>query len=293
MGEISMVYRLLAVNIDGTLLQSNGRLNKSTKEAIDYVHQKGVHVALVTSRNYHSAKKVAKALKINPMIVAQQGAFVGASIEKPIMVKRISEELTVELVQMLEKTTCQILLIHEKYSLGNRVNLPENLLGKSVMYLNDQNIYAQNYVDDISEELIDQPMAPTKMDVIFSEKIDRNDMLKLIKKMFPEVDVILHPGHKMTIVPKGVSKWSGVLYLADHLEVRRTEIVSIGDGLDDMEMIAGSGLGVAMGNADEEVRKVAKWVTRSNDQDGVAYMLREFFRKQHPIEFLQKMNMLK
>ncbi|MFE5427569.1 MULTISPECIES: Cof-type HAD-IIB family hydrolase [Bacillaceae] len=288
-----MVYRLLAVNIDGTLLQSNGRLNKSTKEAIDYVHQKGVHVALVTSRNYHSAKKVAKALKINPMIVAQQGAFVGASIEKPIMVKRISEELTVELVQMLEKTTCQILLIHEKYSLGNRVNLPENLLGKSVMYLNDQNIYAQNYVDDISEELIDQPMAPTKMDVIFSEKIDRNDMLKLIKKMFPEVDVILHPGHKMTIVPKGVSKWSGVLYLADHLEVRRTEIVSIGDGLDDMEMIAGSGLGVAMGNADEEVRKVAKWVTRSNDQDGVAYMLREFFRKQHPIEFLQKMNMLK
>lgn len=293
MGEISMVYRLLAVNIDGTLLQSNGRLNKSTKEAIDYVHQKGVHVALVTSRNYHSAKKVAKALKINPMMVAQQGAFVGASVEKPIMVKRISEELTVELVQMLEKTTCQILLIHEKYSLGNRVNLPDNLLGKSVMYLNDQNIYAQNYVDDISEELIDQPMAPTKMDVIFPEKSDQNDMLKLMKKMFPEVDVILYPGHKMTIVPKGVSKWSGVLYLADHLEVRRTEIVSIGDGLDDMEMIAGSGLGVAMGNADEEVRKVAKWVTRSNDQDGVAYMLREFFRKQHPIEFLQKMNMLK
>ncbi len=293
MGEISMVYRLLAVNIDGTLLQSNGRLNKSTKEAIDYVHQKGVHVALVTSRNYHSAKKVAKALKINPMMVAQQGAFVGASVEKPIMVKRISEELTVELVQMLEKTTCQILLIHEKYSLGNRVNLPDNLLGKSVMYLNDQNIYAQNYVDDISEELIDQPMAPTKMDVIFSEKSDQNDMLKLMKKMFPEVDAILHPGNKMTIVPKGVSKWSGVLYLADHLEVRRTEIVSIGDGLDDMEMIAGSGLGVAMGNADEEVRKVAKWVTRSNDQDGVAYMLREFFRKQHPIEFLQKMNMLK
>lgn len=293
MGEISMVYRLLAVNIDGTLLQSNGRLNKSTKEAIDYVHQKGVHVALVTSRNYHSAKKVAKALKINPMIVAQQGAFVGASMEKPIMVKRISEELTAELVQMLEKTTCQILLIHEKYSLGNRVNLPENLLGKSVMYLNDQNIYAQNYVDDISEELVDQPMAPTKMDIIFPEKSDRNDMLKLIKKMFPEVDVLLHSVHKLTIVPKGVSKWSGVLYLADHLEVKRTEIVSIGDGLDDMEMIAGSGLGVAMGNADEEVRKVAKWVTRSNDQDGVAYMLREFFRKQHPIEFLQKMNMLK
>ena len=293
MGEINMVYRLLAVNIDGTLLQSNGRLNKSTKEAIEYVHQKGVHVALVTTRNYYSAQKVAKALKINPMIVAQQGAFVGASIEKPIMVKRMSEELTVELVQMLEKTSSQIMLINEKYTLGNRVNLPENILGKTFMYMNDQNIYPQNYVDDISEELMDHPMAPTKIDVIFSELSDQGDMQRLLKDMFPEVDVISHPLHKLTIVPKGVSKWSGVLYLADHLGVKRTEIVSIGDGMDDVEMIAGSGLGVAMGNAEPEVKKAAKWVTRSNDDDGIAYMLKEFFRKQHPIEFLQKMNMLK
>ena len=293
MGEISMVYRLLAVNIEGTLLQSNGRLNKSTKEAIEYVHHKGVHVALVTSRNYHSAKKVAKALKINPMIVAQQGAFVGSSIEKPILVKRMSEELTVELVQMLEKTNSQIMLHHEKYSLGNRVNLPENLLGKTVMYMNDQNVYAQNYVDDISEELMDHPMSPTKIDIIFTEQADQVEMQKLVKDMFPEIEVFLHPGHRLTIVPKGVSKWSGVLYLADHLGVKRTEIVSIGDGMDDIEMIAGAGLGVAMGNADPEVKKAAKWVTRSNDDDGIAYMLREFFRKQHPIDFLQKMNMLK
>ena len=293
MGEISMVYRLLAVNIDGTLLQSNGRLSKATKEAIGYVHQKGVRVALVTSRNYHSAKKVAKALKINPMIVAQQGAFIGESAEKPIRVKRIPEDLTAELIQLIEKMTCQIMLVHEKYSVGNRVNLPENLLGKTVMYMNDQNTYAKHYVDDVGEELADRPMAPSKIELVFPEKDDKSDIEKLVKEMFPEVELLSHSDHRLSILPRGVSKWSGVLYLAEHLGIKRNEIVSIGDGMDDIEMIAGSGLGVAMGNAEPEVKKMAKWVTRSNDEDGVSYMLKEFFRRQHPIEFLQKMNMLK
>ncbi len=68
-----MIYRMLALNIDGTLLQSNGRLHKSTKEAIEYVQQKGIYVTLVTSRSFPSAKKVAKALKINSLLVTHRG----------------------------------------------------------------------------------------------------------------------------------------------------------------------------------------------------------------------------
>ncbi|MDQ0217627.1 HAD family hydrolase [Peribacillus cavernae] len=288
-----MVYRLLAVNIDGTLLQSNGRLNKSTKEAIEYVHHKGVHVTLVTSRNFHSAKKAAKALKINPMLVALQGAFVGSTVEKPLFVRRISEKLTLEIVQLLEKANCQIQLVTEKYMLGNRVNVPENLLGKAVMYMNEQNVYSQNYVDLLSEELAKQPIAPPKIDVIFNNHSDREDIFKLITGMYPEVQTILQPGNNLSIVSRGVSKWNGVLHLADHLKMKRSEIVAIGDGLDDIEMIKECGLGVAMGNAPFEVKKAAKWITRTNDDHGVAYMLKEFFRKQHPIEFLEKMNILK
>ena len=201
--------------------------------------------------------------------------------------------MTTELIQLIEKMTCQIMLVHEKYSVGNRVNLPENLLGKTVMYMNDQNTYAKHYVDDVGEELADRPMAPSKIELAFPEQDDKSDIEKLVKEMFPEVELLSHSDHRLSILPKGVSKWSGVLYLADHLGIKRSEIVSIGDGKDDLEMIAGSGLGVAMGNAEPEIKKMAKWVTRSNDEDGVSYMLKEFFRRQHPIEFLQKMNMLK
>lgn len=288
-----MVYRLLAVNIDGTLLQSNGRLNKMTKEAIEYVHQKGVHVALVTNRSFYSAKKIAKLLKINPMIIAHQGAFVAETIEKPLLVKRISEELTLETVQLLEKTSCQIQLLHEKASLANRINTPENLLSRAVMTLNDPHIFSQNYVEVLSEELQEQPFAPTKVDVIFSEVHDLNDVYRLLKNLFPEIEVIRQSEDRLTLVPKGISKWSGLLYLANHLRIKRNEIVAIGDGVDDIDMIVGVGLGVAMGNAAPEVKAAAKWVTRSNDENGVGYMLKEFFRKQQPIEFLQKMNVLK
>ncbi|HHY21012.1 MAG TPA: HAD hydrolase family protein, partial [Bacilli bacterium] len=71
-----MAYRLLALNIDGTILHSNSRLTKQTREAIDFVKQKGVHVTLVTERPFISAQKVAKSLKLDSMIVSHSGAFV-------------------------------------------------------------------------------------------------------------------------------------------------------------------------------------------------------------------------
>ena len=58
-------------------------------------------------------------------------------------------------------------------------------------------------------------------------------------------------------------------------------------------MIEAAGLGVAMGNAPVEVKRAANWITRSQNQNGVAYMVKEHFRKQHPIEFLKKMNIIK
>lgn len=249
-----MVYRLLAVNIDGTLLQSNGRLNKTTKEAIEYVHRKGVCVALVTNRSYYSAKKVAKAMKIKPMIVAHQGAFVAETIEKPLLIKRISEELTLEVVQLLEKTSCQIQLLHEKASIANRMNVPENLLSRAVMTLNDPHLFSQNYVEDLSEELKERPFSPTKVDILFSKKNELYDMYRLLQSLFHEIEVIRQSDERLTLVPKGVSKWNGLLYVMNHLGVKRNEVVAIGDGIDDIEMITGAGLGVAMGNAALENR---------------------------------------
>ncbi|WP_026692639.1 Cof-type HAD-IIB family hydrolase [Peribacillus kribbensis] len=278
-----MVYRMLAVNIDGTLLHSNGRLHKVTREAVEYVHQKGVYVTLVTSRNFASAKKVAKGLKVKPLLVAHQGAYVGTP-DKPILLKRISEEVTLELVKMLEASSSQIRLYHEKYMVGNRVNLPENLIGRSTFSKNEPYFYSHQYVDVLSETLESHPAAPPKIDVVCDRAKVAEDLMAAIEGMYHEVDTVKIQENKFSVVPAGISKWNGIAYLAEYLGIRKNEIAVIGDAEDDIEMIERAGLGVAMGNAPAKVKEAAAWATRTNDQLGVAYTLKEVFRKQQNIE---------
>jgi Cof subfamily protein (haloacid dehalogenase superfamily) len=288
-----MIYKLLALNIDGTLLQSNGRLHRTTKEAIDYVQQKGIYVTLVTGRSFPSAKKVAKALRLNSLLVSHRGGYIASSQDRPIFVKRIPEEVTYDIVRLLEGFPCQIRLVHEKYSLANKTRLNHNMLARTVFNSGDPIFYSQQFVDTISEAIIDEPVTPTKIEVYFEDHEDQNDSIAAIKGMFHEIDIIPLNDLRMDIMPQGVSKRNGLLYLGEHLGISRNEMVAIGDELDDLDMIEAAGLGVAMGNAPASVKQRADWVTRPNNQHGVAYMVKEHFRKQQPIEFLKKMNLFK
>ncbi|MBU8880032.1 Cof-type HAD-IIB family hydrolase [Bacillus sp. FJAT-29790] len=288
-----MIYRLLALNIDDTLLQSNGRIHKSTKEAVEYVLHKGIYVTLVTARSFPSARKVAKALKLNSLLVAHRGAYISSSQEKPIFVKRISEDVTYEIVRLLEGFPCQIRLVHEKYSIANKSKLNHNMLARTVFTSGDPIFYPQQFVDSLSDTILEEPVTPPKIEIYFENKTDLQDAKAAIQGMFEDIDSIQLNDLRLDIMPAGVSKLNGLLYLGEHLGISRNEMVVIGDGLDDIEMIEAAGLGVAMGNAPVEVKKAADWVTRPNNDHGVTYMVKEHFRKQHPIEFLRKMNLLK
>lgn len=288
-----MIYRLLAINIDGTLLQSNGRIHKSTKEAVDYVREKGIYVTLVTSRSFPSAKKVAKALKLDSFLVTHRGGYIATELDNPILEKRIDEDITFEIVRLLEGFSCQIRLVHEKYSLANKRKINNNLLAKTVVNSGDPLFYPHQFVDVISDTIIEDPSAPPKIEVYFEDKNDMDDAEKAIQGMFSEVDTLKIDDVRMEIVPHNVSKLTGLLYLGQQLGIKRSEMVAIGDSIDDIEMIEAVGLGVAMGNAPVEVKKAADWVTRSNNQYGVSYMVKEHFRKQQPIEFLRKMNIIR
>lgn len=288
-----MIYRMLALNIDGTLLQSNGKIHKSTKEAIEYVQQKGIYVTLVTSRTFASAKKVAKALKLDSILITHRGAYIAKEIGKPVHAARIQENITYDLVRLLEGFPCQVRLVHENYSLANKYKLNHNLLAKTVFTTGDPVFYSQQFVDSIGDTIIDEPANPSSIEIYFEYKDDLTDVQKAIQKMFTEVDCMTLNELRLDIVPSGVSKLNGLLYLAERLGISRNEIVCIGDDFDDIDMIEAAGLGVAMGNASVEVKRAADWITRSQNQQGVAYMVKEHFRKQQPIEFLRKMNIIK
>jgi Cof subfamily protein (haloacid dehalogenase superfamily) len=288
-----MIYRLLALNIDGTLLQTNGKIHKSTKEAIEYVQQKGIDVTLVTSRSFPSAKKVAKALKIKLPLITHQGAYIAAPEETPIYVKRINEDITYDTVRFLEELPCQIRLVHEQFSLANKLKLNNHLLAKTVFTSGDPVFYSQQFVSSLSEYLHDQPMTPPKIEVYFEDTSDQKDAKNALTKMYNEIEIIELDSLRLDIVPAGVSKLTGLSSLANQLGILSSEVVYIGDGIDDIPLIEAVGLGVSMGNAGFEVKRASDWVTRSENEQGVAYMVKEHFRKQQPIEFLRKMKIIK
>ncbi|MFZ0447165.1 MAG: Cof-type HAD-IIB family hydrolase, partial [Bacillus sp. (in: firmicutes)] len=269
-----MIYRMLAINIDGTLLQSNGKLHKSTKEAIDYVQQKGIYVTLVTSRTFPSAKKVAKALKLPTNLITHKGAYIAKDIERPVHSSRINDHISYDLVRLLEGFPCQIRLVHEHFSLANKYKLNHKLLSKTVFTTGDPIAYSQQFVDSIGDTIADEPANPLGIEVYFEYKEDLKDVQEAIGKMYHEVECLPSNELRLDIVPAGVSKLTGLLYLAERLGISRNQIVYIGDDLDDIELIHGAGLGVAMGNAPFEVKQAADWITRSQNQHGVAYVVK-------------------
>jgi Cof subfamily protein (haloacid dehalogenase superfamily) len=288
-----MIYRLLALNIDGTLLQSNGKLHRNTKEAIDYVVKKGIYVTLVTSRSFSSASKVAKALKLDTMLVTHRGAYIGKAADKHVFAKRIPEDITYDLVRFLEGFPCQIRVQHERFSLINKTKTNHNLLAKTVFSSGEPVLYAHQFVDSISETLATEKIAPPKIEVKFENKEDLRDASEAITKMFDEIEMVVAGPLGLEFVASGVSKENGLMFLGECLGISRKEMVVIGSDYDDIPMIESAGLGVAMGNAPVPVKQAADWVTRSQNENGVAYMVKEHFRKQQPIAFLRKMNIIK
>ncbi|GIN73842.1 haloacid dehalogenase [Bacillus sp. J14TS2] len=284
-----MMYKLLALNIDGTLLQDNGRINKVTKDAIAYAKEKDVKIALTTSRNFPTAKRVAKSLKIEEHIIAHQGAFIGKEIDKPVFVRRITENITGEMLDLFASFSCQINIIHEESLLGNKMSLPNQLMARVVFQKPNRLAYSEQYVDDLRETFQQNPISPTMIEIVFEHKHDREDAIKVIEEMYDEVECIKTNPLRLIIVPVMVSKLKGVQFLCEHHGIKREEVVAIGSDVDDLPLIQWAGLGVAMGNAPIEVRNEANWITRSYEDNGVAYMVKEHFRKQHRLGFLKNM----
>lgn len=284
-----MTYKMLVLNIDGTLLQDNGRIHKQTREALDFALQKGIHIILATSKNFPAARRTAKSLKLKDYIIAHQGAFIAKDLTKPIYVKRVHEQIASEITALLESFPCQIRLVNEKFLIGNKIKLPNNMMAKVVFQSANRFVYQERYVDSISEKLLDHPVSPPNFEVVFFDEKEMADAQKAIKEMYDEVVCIPTEPLKMVIVPSGVSKLDGVKFVCSQYGIKKHEVVSIGAGIDDLPLMKWSGLGVAMGNSPQQVQDAADWITRSNNDNGVAYMVKEHFRKQYRLGFLNNL----
>ncbi|WLD94052.1 Cof-type HAD-IIB family hydrolase [Alkalihalobacillus sp. AL-G] len=275
---------MLVLDIDGTLLKSNFKIDRTTKEAIEYVKEKGVYVTLATGRNFPSAQKIAKALKLDSILITHNGAFVASSVDEPFYEQRMSAENVLKVVQILEKYDAHIRLLHERYSIGNQVQQKSQLVAKMTMGIGDPLFYPVTFTEQLSDHLKEKPMTVPKIDVQFFDNEERANAFKELTERIEEIRITSSTRCAFEIIDKSVSKAKALNILARHLGVSRKEIVAVGDYTNDLEMIHHAGLGVAMGNSPNELKHAADWVTRSNNQNGVSYMVREVFRKQMKLQ---------
>ena len=275
---MTLAYRLLALDIDGTLLKNNNRLDRETKEAIQFAMDKGAAVTLVTERHFHSAAKVAKALKLKYPIVTHNGAFISSSIDQPFYTSKIQHEVLLQLVEFLETYQCQVRFSNEKMSVSNR-SKQSNLLAKMTIGVSEPLFYPVTYVSSLSAYLREHNDDATDVKVTLYKK-NKDEVIQSIQDFFPSIQVKEEKDDVLILTRNGASKYNGLVRLAQHVGISLMDTVAVGDSYDDLEMIEKVGLGVAMRNAPEEVRRRADWVTRSNNMNGVAYMVKEVFRKQ-------------
>ncbi|WP_198153414.1 HAD hydrolase family protein [Thalassobacillus sp. C254] len=282
-GNAAVTYRLLALSIDGAVLRSNGRMAKETKEAIDFVRNKGVYVTLITNRTHHGAKKVAKLLKMEHEIISHGGAFIAGHVEKPIYEARMNPDLTYDVVEILERFSCQVQVENERFELANRHQQSKNLLGKMSVGLSESLFYPKTYVDNLTGHIFDHQIGALKIKGNFESREESKEAFEDLNHSIPGIKV-RRKEQELEICREEASKENALAFLIRELGIQSEEVVMVGSKPDDIPSLKMTGLGVAMGQSPEEVKAEANWITRSNNQNGVPYMIKEVFRKQMKVD---------
>lgn len=261
-----MDIKLIACDLDGTLLNSERRISEATKKAVHRVIEAGKMFIIATGRMYIAAKPFAEQLELDVPIVTYNGALIRGSKSGKIFLE-----------QPIKLETAQELLDYVKVS-GDHANI---YVGDK-LYVKEHNEYSFKYgelqgihycIEALGENYYKPVGRPYKILVIMeAEKLPAT--MAHFKELFKgKLDVTSSYPTFMELMEPGVNKWQAIKKLAAQYDIKQEEIMCLGDSGNDLEMVANAGLGVAMGNADAMVKQAAKVVTASNDEDGVALAL--------------------
>ncbi|MBW4827211.1 MAG: Cof-type HAD-IIB family hydrolase [Clostridiaceae bacterium] len=271
-----MKYKLIAIDMDGTLLNSKNEISKKNKDVIKKVTDKGVKVVLSTGRIFPSALHYAKSLEIETPIISCNGAYVVEHDKLNIIYEKpISVEVSKEVINLAEKKGIYYHFYDDTTFFARRFSETVN------------NYYKLNEKIDKKERIdiriIDNPIEiidserPLVYKFVFVED-DREKLLEFRKEAIKidGIEVASSWWNNVEIMNKGVSKGRALIELCNVLNIDKSEVVAIGDNENDIPMLKIAGLSVAMGNGEEEVKKIADVVTKTNDESGVGEAIEKF-----------------
>lgn len=263
------MYKLIAIDIDGTLINNNEEITQEVKDAIHAAQSQGVKVVLATGRPIGGVSRFIEELgltKEEDYVVTYNGAFVQNTNTKKIVVQT---NLTYENLQEVYALSQQLGSPMHYFDL-DYVYTPEKAINKYTVYESHTNQVPLYYqpVDEAPEDI----QIPKMMFIDDKERLDQT--IEAIPASFREKYAMFKSApYFLEILHPHVNKGEAVKRLAEKLSIKREEVICIGDGGNDLSMVEYAGCGVAMGNAIPAVKEAADFQTLSNDEHGVAHAI--------------------
>ena len=265
------MYKLIALDMDGTLLNSGKKLTERVISSIAQAKEKGVHVVLASGRPTEGMMPTVKALGLvsdNDYMLSYNASLILNVGTKEVISSAILKGSD---VKALYKIAQQLNVNIHAFSVDKGLITPkESEYTQVEATLNgiDFSIFDFNKLDD-NEAILKVMMID-----------EESHLTQVIERLPPELKDTYScarstPFFYEFMNPKS-HKGYGIAALAKHLNLSADQIICVGDGGNDKEMIEFAGLGVAMGNAVDDVKAIAQYVSASNDQDGVAQVIEEF-----------------
>ena len=243
------MYRLIALDMDGTLLDEDGRVSEANRRWINEALNAGLLVCLTTGRGIQSVQPYLDELELNTPMVTVNGSEVW---EKPGSLW-VRHTVPAEWIGELRERAVALGIWYWAYS-------TEGVLNR--------------------DRWADRPLSEYEW-LKFGIHTDRDDARADFRRWAEETDryevTNSHP-HNLELNPRGINKASGLAEICSRIGLSLSEVVAVGDSLNDIAMIRAAGLGVAMGNAQDAVKQAADRVTATNANDGVAAVIQSILQ---------------
>jgi len=266
-----MKYKVLALDLDGTLTDASKNILPRTRAAVIEAQRRGVKVLLVSGRPAHGIFHLAEELELSKYggyIMAFNGVqIIDCATGQTIAQRYVEPDLFRYIYDCAKGRGLQICTYRDEFIY---TEMPED---KYVMEERALNRMSFRKVDDLAAA-IDFPIPKCLItgdpSILAPLEIEMRDAIG------DRMGVFRSEPYFLEFVPDRLNKAKALAELLDRLGVVREELMACGDGFNDIQMIEYAGLGVAMGNACEPVRAVADFVTKTNDEDGVAFAVEKF-----------------
>jgi Cof subfamily protein (haloacid dehalogenase superfamily) len=270
-----MNWKLLALDLDGTLLNSREEISEQNLKAICEASQAGVKVIIATGRSITSARRYIHALRTGDPSITYNGAIIhnGDSILRTLTIERDSIYSTLSAIKELGQPALVYSNDEKRY-----LDEPENLIDGFYEFSKlsgIENVFVPDLLSERWEDVIRISVFTDEETTVMLEYELGNrlgDRVKTVKTYFPEWNFWI-----FEVLNPLCSKPTALQFLCDHFEIDPKESLAVGDNHNDIEMLRWAGMGIAMRNSLPDVARQADFVTeRNNDEHGVAEVINRY-----------------